>query len=155
MAVAVPGNAPGPAHLLPRGLLRATSTAGLVRLELDLSPIHVPIDQAVPCGLIVNELLTNSLKHAFTAGEGGDVRVSLQPEAQGVVRLQVIDSGAGPPGDSESKRGKSLGLQLVSDLARRLGGRLEVGAGFAVIFTAIAPPATGQSLRPLEGELKS
>jgi len=128
-------------------LFRAHAASSAKRLlTLALSPVEVDIDQAIPCGLIVNELLTNSLKHAFAEGQAGEIRLSLQQDADGAARLQVSDTGAGLPRDFDSRRGKSLGLQLVSDLARQIGGRLEIdsvsGAAFAVIFTPAARHAS-------------
>ena len=123
---------------LANQLFRAQNTGpGEVRLELDLRSVVVEIDQAIPCGLIVNELLTNCLKHAFGEG-GGEVRVRIGLDAAGRARLEVSDSGRGLPQDFEVLRGASLGLQLVSDLARQLGGTLEIGPEstprFAVTF---------------------
>ena len=133
---------------LSQQVFRASSASGFLRLELDLSPVQVPIEQAIPCGLIANELLTNSLKHGFAETVSGEVRVELGQDAQGEIRFRVSDTGVGLPGDFETKRGKSLGLQLVSDLTRQLGGRLEIGpgpgAGFTVFFTASTRHATGQ-----------
>lgn len=60
-----------------------TFTSGPVELILDLTPVEVDVDQAIPCGLMVNELMTNSLKHAFPEGRSGAVRVSLQNEESG------------------------------------------------------------------------
>lgn len=103
---------------------------GLVHLRLDLQPVQMEIDQAIPCGLIVNELVSNSLKHAFAEGGPGDVRVDLHagPDGAGLT-LSVCDSGPGLPPDFDLKRQRSLGLQLVSDLARQLEGSLTVGDG--------------------------
>ncbi len=112
------------------------------RFWRSLSPAPVEIDQAIPCGLIVNELLANSLKHAFAEGQAGEVRLSLRQDAEGVVRTQVSDTGVGLPDDFEARRGKSLGLQLVSDLVRQLGGKLEVGRGPGAGFTATSPRLT-------------
>jgi PAS domain S-box-containing protein len=115
--------------------------ASAVRLLLDLAPVQVLMDQATPCGLLVNELLSNCLKHGFPDGRSGEVLVRLQPEPQaGMWRLVVSDTGVGLPADFEIRRTQSLGLQLVSDLARQLGGGLQVGpvgaAGsvFSVVF---------------------
>ncbi len=103
---------------------------GLVQLHLDLEPVQMGIDQAIPCGLIVNELASNSLKHAFAEGRAGHVWIDLHPSADGAgLTLTVRDSGPGLPGDFELKRQRSLGLQLVSDLARQLQGSLTVGPG--------------------------
>jgi two-component sensor histidine kinase len=113
--------------------------AGAVNLVLDLSPTRFEIDQAIPCGLIVNELVTNSLKHGFPKGLRGDIRVSLGHDDEGCVRLEVRDNGVGLPADFEGRRDKSLGLQLVSDLARQIGGKLTIargdpGASFCVVL---------------------
>jgi PAS domain S-box-containing protein len=82
------------------------------------------IGQAIPCGLIVNELLTNSLKHAFPAGRKGSVKASLDCTGDGECVLAVLDDGVGmPEGVSGSH---SLGLQLVSVLAKQLQGQVRM-----------------------------
>jgi PAS domain S-box-containing protein len=115
------------------------TSPGQVELRLDLFSVGLDLDQAIPCGLIVNELVSNAVKHAFPAGRSGEVWVELQTVGERDLRLRVRDTGLGLPSDFEARRDKSLGLQLVSDLARQLGGRLEIGRGpgtpFAVTFT--------------------
>jgi PAS domain S-box-containing protein len=126
-------------------LFRAqNSDAGSVRLGLDLKPAEVEIDQAIPCGLIVNELLTNALKHAFPGGRAGEVRVTLHAVAGGPVRLCVSDDGVGLPADFEAKRGTSLGLQLVADLTRQIHGTVTLGpaATFTIVFVPRLPATT-------------
>ena len=114
---------------------------GSIRLHLELASVQVEMDQALPCGLLVNELISNCLKHGFPEGRTGEVRIALQPVDGGPqVRLQVSDTGVGLPADFESKRGSSLGLQLVSNLARQIDGRLEVGAGPGAVFDVIFTP---------------
>lgn len=112
--------------------------AGSVRLDLHTSPVHLAIDQAVPCGLIVNEMLTNSLKHGFAEGKGGLVSLELGTLPDGLVRMVLGDSGLGLPSDFEARRARSLSLQLISDPARQVGGCLDSGPGpaarFAVTF---------------------
>ena len=103
------------------------------------------IDQAIPCGLIVNELASNSLKHAFADGRSGDVWIGLHPSQDGMrLTLSVRDSGPGLPKDFEEKKQRSLGLQLVSDLARQIQGALSVGPGpetsFEVTFLRARMP---------------
>nr|WP_315472881.1 PAS domain S-box protein [uncultured Undibacterium sp.] len=116
------------------------SNGGAVRLELDLHSVSLSMDQATPCGLIVNELISNSLKHAFPDGRSGVVKVSLipQPETKSV-NIIVSDEGVGLPSDFDKRRELSLGLQLVDDLVTQIGGTLsiETGAGskFSVRFT--------------------
>lgn len=109
-----------------------------VRLELALDSVRVEIDQALPCGLIVNELASNSLKHAFPGGRRGTVRVRLRHTAP-VVRIEIEDDGVGLPPEFSAEQATSLGLNLVTDLSRQLGSRLEVvrrspGTGFAIEF---------------------
>jgi two-component sensor histidine kinase len=91
------------------------------------------MDQATPCGLLVNELVSNALKHAFPAGQGGEIQVALHAEnaSDGEARqwcLHVSDNGVGLPADFEARRMSSLGLQLATDLARQLGGTLAISA---------------------------
>jgi len=132
------------------GAFRAQAHSGnVVRLALALAPTKTSMDQATPCGLLINELISNSLKHAFNGQTSGEVRVRLQP-AEGIGsqvgtlwRLSVSDTGVGLPADFEQRRKESLGLQLVSDLVRQLGGTLEIspgpGAAFTVTFTIDQP----------------
>ena len=118
---------------------------GLVRLNLLLDPVQVSMDVATPCGLLVNELITNALKHAFVPGQDGELRIELNnlPATRNQPTrwcLQVRDNGVGLPTDFEERRAQSLGLQLATDLAQQLGSTLEVvsepGAGttFSVAF---------------------
>lgn len=120
-----------------------------IGFDLSLIPATLELHQAIPCGLIVNELVSNSLKHGFPLGRPGRIRISLEDQA-GELRLKVADNGAGLPGDFDSGKQRSLGLQLVADLARQLGGRLEVGRGegasFEVIFTPSQRPQTLEGL---------
>lgn len=115
------------------------ANTGAVRLALDLAAVEVPTKEAIPCGLIVNELMTNSLKHAFPGGRSGEIRVDLKREEPGRVRLRVSDSGQGLPEGFASKPRDSLGLDLVSDLAKQLQGALEIGPG--ATFTVTFPSA--------------
>lgn len=112
------------------------ANTGAVRLVLEMDPVEVPTGEAIPCGLVVNELMTNSLKHAFAGGRSGEIRVGVSRQPGGGVRLEVSDTGPGLPQDFASKRRNSLGLQLVSDLAKQLRGSLEIGPGatFAITF---------------------
>ena len=116
-----------------------------VELLLELEPLQAGLDQAIPCGLILNELLSNCLKHAFRETDPGEVLVSLARESDGRVRMTVRDTGPGLPPDFETRRRASLGLQLVDDLARQLGGAFEFGSGpgalLTVAFTLRPSPA--------------
>lgn len=100
-----------------------------VRLELDLGVVHLQLDQALPCGLLVNELLSNATKHGFPVGRSGVVRLELLALGGSRCRVSVSDNGIGLPHDFEQRKEKSLGLLLVSDLCAQLGGVLVVGPG--------------------------
>lgn len=94
---------------------------GRIRLETDLDPVPLALDAAMPCGLVLSELVSNSLKHAFAPGKRGVVRVSLK-KRDGEVELVVSDTGRGL---GSVQPGKTLGLQLVDTLAHQLGGAPE------------------------------
>jgi two-component sensor histidine kinase len=96
------------------------------RLACDIDPVAVPADQAIPLGLIVNELVTNAFKYAYPSALGGAVDVALR-ETDGGIRLEVADSGVGlPESVSFGASTKSLGGSMVHALARQLGATLDV-----------------------------
>jgi PAS domain S-box-containing protein len=113
-----------------------------VTLSLDLCPVTVNLDQATPCGLIVNELISNALKHGFVQGRSGTVTLRLAKDPDGHVQLSVSDNGVGLPLDFEYRKAGSLGLQLISDLAQQMGAVLTIGpvpaAFFSIDFQAVA-----------------
>jgi len=125
-----------------------------VQLQLNLASVPVGMDQAISCGLLVNELVSNCLKHGFADGRAGEVRVGLEPANPDTVqqdalwRLQVSDTGVGLPPDFEDKRKTSLGLQLVGDLSRQVGGQLQIESqpGAGTIFTVVLKVLTPQAL---------
>jgi len=134
--------------LITQSFRALVASPGAVRLQLDLASVHVEMDQAMPCGLLVNELVSNSLKHGFPAGRTGKLRVEVQRVDDGPqLRLRVSDTGVGLPDDFETKRATSLGPQLVTDLARQPGGTLEIGTGPDAMFTVTFTP---QVARPAE-----
>jgi two-component sensor histidine kinase len=121
------------------------ASARAITLQVDVSPhVCLGIDQAIPCGLIVNELVSNALKHAFPAGRPGQVRVELGREEAGRLRLTVGDDGVGFPAGLDFRNTESLGLQLVMTLAGQLDGSIELaspgsppggGTAFCITFT--------------------
>jgi len=127
--------------------------SGAVKLQLDLASAQVATDQAVACGLLVNELVSNCLKHAFPGGRAGTLRVALQPVADSAsLRLSVSDDGVGLPAEFEARGGQSLGLQLAEDLAQQLGGSLnfsaERGCSVELIFAPQRARAATESTDP-------
>jgi two-component sensor histidine kinase/PAS domain-containing protein len=95
------------------------------RVTVEASGLTLPIDRAIPLGLVVNELVTNSLKHAFELTERGHVTVTLRADDPTHLTLEVADDGRGLPSPTGHERA-SMGLKLVSTLARQLNGELRV-----------------------------
>ncbi len=127
-------------------------SSGRVALHLDLAQAVVEPEQAVPCGLIVNELVSNTLKHGFPQGRAGVVQVNLHQVGDGPqLRLEVADDGVGLPADFEHRRAGSLGLQLAFDLARQLHGNLEIGAGPGARFSLVFVPRPLATSEKVEG----
>jgi PAS domain S-box-containing protein len=121
--------------------------AGAVTLELRIDDVVLDLDTAVATGLIINELVSNSLKHAFPSqreGEGA-ILVALGSLDDDRLELQVRDNGVGLPPDLDVQDSQSLGLRLVNMLTQQLRGALEVdrsaGAAFRITFPEQARPA--------------
>jgi len=123
------------------------SAASGVRLNFDLQPVAVPIELAVPCGLILNELAVNALKHAFRDRSSGEVTVTLRSAPEGCICLRFRDDGPGLPPDMDWRKSPSLGLRLVQMLAGQLNGTIETGAGPGTEFMlTFGLPAHNKSL---------
>ncbi|MBF0383252.1 MAG: CHASE domain-containing protein [Magnetococcales bacterium] len=108
-------------------------------LDLEKASVDIGIELAIPCGLIINELISNSFKHAFPNNKKGSVCISLDIEkSSGMYELVVADSGIGFPGDYSLQSKKSLGLRLVVTLVKQIHGTIEFsgkkGAYYRVLF---------------------
>ncbi|MFT3780413.1 MAG: PAS domain S-box protein [Nibricoccus sp.] len=99
--------------------------------ELKTGDAQLGIDTAIPCGLIINELISNAYKHGFPNGGPGRVSLSLEKMPDGRFRIEVADSGRGIPTDFDVKKSRSLGMQLVYTLVQQLRGTLEIVRGKA------------------------
>lgn len=97
-----------------------------VQLNSDLEPIIMSADLAVPCGLILNELISNAFKHGFPDGVGGEIRLTLRNGADGKCSLFVDDTGRGIPADLDVNKIKSLGLRLVRSLTQQIRGSFDL-----------------------------
>jgi two-component sensor histidine kinase len=106
----------------------------------DVDSIELDLDRAVSVGLIINELVSNALKHAFPDGRSGLVQVSLKRSNGARCILAVRDTGTGLPHGFDVGRAETLGLQLVQDLTQQLRGTMTIiegaGAAFIVVFDA-------------------
>jgi PAS domain S-box-containing protein len=98
----------------------------LIRLDLNLQDVFLNIQTAIPCGLILNELITNSLKHAFPSGRAGIITVELSRIEDQSYQLLVQDNGVGMPRDLDIEKGPSIGWQIVTLLAGQLEASLDV-----------------------------
>jgi two-component sensor histidine kinase len=130
--------------LVPSIMTSATGPAPVRRLEMHVDTVPVGLDDAVRCGLIVNELVMNAVKHAFPDRADGVVTVDLRRCGADHARLTVADDGVGLPEAVDPARVESLGLHLAAGLAQRLGGSLQVERGRGTTFslefrTAVAP----------------
>lgn len=106
--------------------------------RVEIADLHLRVDNAIPCGLIINELVTNALKHAFPNGQVGCIEVAMRQEESGRYHLSVHDDGIGLPVGLDIARTESLGLQLVHTLIAQLDGTLHMtngtGTGFHITF---------------------
>lgn len=110
---------------LSEQLLHTYSLSGQIRLKNEFQRVKINMDQAVPCGLILNELISNALKHAFPIGRSGEITVGLHVSASGVCLLRVADNGVGIPADRDVNSRRSLGVRLIRSLTKQLDGQFE------------------------------
>lgn len=122
-------------------------SSNAITLKINVGGVLLGIDTAIPCGLIINELVSNSLKHAFPADNAcskgseskGEIRIDLHLTNASRVTLIVSDNGIGFPKDFDFWNTTSLGLRLVSVLTNQLGGTVEIdrsgGTTFRITFT--------------------
>jgi PAS domain S-box-containing protein len=108
-----------------------------VKFNIDVKDICLGIDQAIPGGLIINELLTNAMKHGFADGREGAISVSMRANKGNKYRLVVEDTGVGIPEGYDYRNPKSLGMSIVADLVRQIGGTIELKRvpGTAVVIS--------------------
>jgi two-component sensor histidine kinase len=114
------------------------ATASHVTMDVSVQDVSLSIDSAIPCGLILNELISNSFKHAFPEGRGGHVRVDFSQDGGEHLVMTVKDDGVGLPKDIDWRNTESLGLQLVTALVEQLEGSIELlqngGTEFQIRF---------------------
>lgn len=99
---------------------------GGIELIFDLEPVFINLDTSIPCGLIINELVSNALKYAFEGREKGRITIHLSRRSDKLLRMVVEDDGVGLPKDFDVETADSLGLQLVTALTTQVGGKLSI-----------------------------
>jgi two-component sensor histidine kinase len=107
-----------------------------IHLALQLESVFLPVDIAIPCGLILNELTTNAIKHAFDDRPSGEISVRLRVESENedMVDLTFADDGQGFPPDVDWRGSETLGLQLVRMLTEQLQGKIDMSNGRGTTF---------------------
>jgi PAS domain S-box-containing protein len=122
-----------------------------IRLETRVTPVGLTLDQAMPCGLIVNELVSNAFKYAFPGERRGRILVEITPMGEQMLVLSIRDDGVGLPEELDPESTPTLGLKLVFDLAGQLDGHMTMssrpggGSAFRLVFPASAETLTGAS----------
>jgi PAS domain S-box-containing protein len=105
-----------------------------IALTINVDNVQLGIDTAIPCGLIINELVSNSLKYAFPSGRSGEIIIDLHWQDDTELILRVSDNGIGFPQNIDFKNTKSLGLQLVIALTNQLDGNIELNRDIGTEF---------------------
>ena len=125
---------------LVSGLHSTYSLETPVEMEIHVGPPFLGIDDAVPVGLILNELISNSLKHAFPGQDSGMISIHIEENGENRITLIISDNGVGIPADLDFTNTPSLGMQLVVTLVEQLDGTIELnrdrGTKFTITFTA-------------------
>jgi two-component sensor histidine kinase len=110
----------------------------LVRMKTEVGDVLLGINSAIPCGLIINELVMNAVKHAFPGGRKGEILVSLKPSGDDRFTLAVSDDGVGFPAGLDFHKTETLGMQLVTMLVDQLDGTISLerkpGTRFEIVF---------------------
>ncbi len=112
----------------------------MVDTDLYIENVFLTIDKAIPCALIVNELVSNAMKHAFDEDQAGNITISIR-ESDGCYNLDIGDNGSGLNREIDVEKADSLGLQLVNALIRQLNGKLSVDRNGGTRFTIVFPVA--------------
>jgi two-component sensor histidine kinase len=115
--------------------------SNVIQLKVNVEDVFLGIDTAIPWGVITNELISNSLKHAFPGGRGGEIRIELCADNDRQLNLMVSDNGVGFPSGLDFRSTESLGLQLVNTIVDQLEGTIELdrsgGTAFEITFTEL------------------
>jgi PAS domain S-box-containing protein len=120
-------------------LMNSYTISTSVDVTMDVDDVNITLDMAIPCGLIINELVTNSLKYAYAGRATGKLTLVMHHQEDHTFSLTVQDDGVGLPPDYEARSEASLGTQLVSVLVRQLGGVITTESDHGARFTITFP----------------
>jgi two-component sensor histidine kinase len=110
-----------------------------VTVRVKAKNIKMGIDSAIPCGLIINELLTNAFKYAFPGNQAGEIHIHMRLIKNKSYELIVSDNGVGLPGNIDIQKPSTFGLNLVHLLTQQLEGKIEVNREKGTSFTISFP----------------
>ena len=113
-----------------------------VVLSVEMEPLALDVNVGIPCGLIANELVSNSLKHAFPGGRAGRIRLGIRKNSEGGNILFVADNGIGFPAGVDFRNTTTFGLQLVTVLVGQIRGKIERSDGEGTTFSVTFPGST-------------
>jgi len=118
-------------------------SVGDIKVEQSTKGVFLDINRAIPCGLIVSELVSNCLRHAFPGKKDGRITIRMKAQKNGSYLLVIGDNGLGLPGGLDFRKTETLGLQLVMDLVKQIEGSIELekapGTQFSITFGGIKP----------------
>lgn len=120
--------------LIPHLLSIYIEEAKKVQLNLDIKDVYLDVNRAIPCALIINELVTNAMIHAFTGKKKGNLTVSMARDEKDTYKLLIRDNGVGLPQNINVHNPETLGMQLISDLVQQLNGTIKVERKGGTIF---------------------
>lgn len=110
----------------------------IVKMNAEVEEVYLSINKAIPCGLVINELVSNALKHAFPDSKKGEIQIKLYSNRQNRTKLVVSDDGIGLPENLNIQEPETLGLQLVNDLVKQIEGTVKLdrtkGTTFYISF---------------------
>lgn len=122
---------------LSKELLETYSSANNIKLKINVDEIYLDVDTAIPLGLIVNEVITNSIKYGFPNGESGTITISLDDLGETAV-LSIEDDGIGLPKELDIEKTNTLGMQLIISLTKQINAKLtllsEKGTKYKIEF---------------------
>ncbi|MEI2583573.1 PAS domain S-box protein [Scytonema sp. PRP1] len=129
-------------HSLTNNLLRCYGMSQkTIALKIETNGIKLSLDTAIPCGLLINELVSNSLKYAFPNDKSGEIIIRLMPETDKTITLTVGDSGIGIPETLDWQNTNSLGLRIVHNLTKQLKGNILLEGDRGTTFHITFPKA--------------
>lgn len=109
-----------------------------ITFNINIDNVFFDINRAIPLGLIINELVTNSLKYAFPHGEKGEIYIHIKKNQDGKYVFVIGDTGLGVKSDKEIFESETLGVQIVQDLVRQINGTIELdvkkGLAYRIVF---------------------